>query len=156
VDAPVETTRGWKPCVSLSVPIRADLSWRTGDQPGHLELMITGELCVWTMSCIEPAVWGLVSDLRPVTVTLDLSGVTFIDARGVSLLSRLARHVAASDGGLIVTRPSHLVTRLLAMVGIDRELHLAARLGSLDGAGEDPRVALANLGGEAGTPASCT
>jgi anti-anti-sigma factor len=82
---------------------------------------VTGELCVWTLSCIEPALCGLVSDRRPVTVTLDLSGVTFIDARGVSLLSRLALLVASWDGSLAVTQPSPVVMRLLALVGVDRE-----------------------------------
>jgi anti-anti-sigma factor len=124
VEAAVETSRGWKSCVSLSVPIGAELSWRTSEHPGDLELLLTGELCVWTVTCIEPALWGLVSDLRPATVSLDLSGVTFIDAQGVSLLSRLAAHLASWEGCLAITRASPVVTRLLALLDMDRGLHV--------------------------------
>jgi anti-anti-sigma factor len=110
--------------VSLSVPTRAELCWRRTEHPGDVQLRVAGELCVWTVSCIEPALCGLVADLRPATVTLDLSGVTFIDAQGVSLLSRLADHLAAWDGRLAITEASRVVTRLLVLVGMDRELHL--------------------------------
>jgi anti-anti-sigma factor len=87
-----------------------------------------------------------VSDRRPTTVTLDLSGVTFIDARGVSLLSRLAQHLASWDGSLAITRPSHVVTRLLALVGIDRDLRVVCPTGSHDGHAERPQVALGEYG----------
>ena len=113
----VETARGWAPCVSLSVPTRSELFWRAGEHPGELQIRVGGELCVWTLSCLEPALWGLVCDLRPSTVTMDLSGVTFIDARGASLLARLAEHLASWDGCLVLTRPSHVVERLLSLVG---------------------------------------
>jgi anti-anti-sigma factor len=102
----------------LSVPVRANLCWRATDHPGDLELRVSGELCVWTVSCLEPALWGLVSDRRPATVTVDLSGVTFIDARGVALLSRLVERLASWDGSLAITEPSRVVTRLLVLAGM--------------------------------------
>jgi len=141
MESAVETTRDWSSCVSLSVPIRCELSWRTGEHPGEVQLLVGGELCVWTLSCLEPALWGLVCDLRPTTVTMDLAGVTFVDARGVSLLSRLAAHVGSWDGALVLTRPSHVVARLLSLVGIDRELQVVHRVDSLDGHGAEPRTA---------------
>jgi anti-anti-sigma factor len=56
----------------------------------------------------------------PVLV-LDLSGVTFFSAAGITALLTVRRHVAAGDCALVVRKPSRITVAVLTMVGLREE-----------------------------------
>jgi anti-sigma B factor antagonist len=56
------------------------------------------------------------------TVELDLSGVTFLAAAGLSVLVEHDRGLRAAAGRLLVVRPSRRCARMLALTGLDQVL----------------------------------
>jgi anti-sigma B factor antagonist len=61
---------------------------------------------------------------RPVRLVLDLSGVTFFGAHGISALLRIHAAVVLAGGRCALRRPSTFVHYLLAVTGADRDLVL--------------------------------
>jgi anti-anti-sigma factor len=57
----------------------------------------------------------------PAVLVLDLSGVTFFSAAGITALLRVRRRVAVGGCALVVREPSRIVLAVLAMVGLDNE-----------------------------------
>jgi anti-anti-sigma factor len=91
--------------------------------PGGEGLQVSGELDVLSVLRLEEA---LAEPGLPVPIVLDLSGVTFMDGVGISLLLRLAR----MDGGaerVVLRNPSRSVTRVLAIAIPDGEPGLQIR-----------------------------
>jgi anti-anti-sigma factor len=81
-------------------------------QEGEPGLQVWGELDVLSVLQLERA---LADGDLPIPFVLDLSGVTFMDGVGFSLLARLAQ---MADGKLavILRNPSRAVTRVLTIV----------------------------------------
>lgn len=95
-----------------------------GDDAGRvIELVIVGELCFVTVEQIRPGVDALLrayaGNLPP--LALDLSGVGFIDGRGLRYLEDLRRTLRAEGSEVWITAASRPVRRLLELVG-PREL----------------------------------
>lgn len=58
-------------------------------------------------------------------VVLDLTGVSFIDVRGLELLVEMARETRDRGAGFALRHPSEIVLRVRDMVGLDeRILHI--------------------------------
>jgi anti-anti-sigma factor len=92
--------------------------------PDGSGLRVTGELDVLSILTLEAA---LAANDLPVPIELDLSGVTFMDGVGISLLLQLAR----SGGGaerVILRNPSRSVTRVLSIAIPDGEPGLEIRV----------------------------
>jgi anti-sigma B factor antagonist len=51
-------------------------------------------------------------------VTVDLSGITFIDSSGLNSLLRLRRSTMAAGGGMTIRNPSDCVQQLFAITGL--------------------------------------
>ncbi len=83
---------------------------------------ITGDVELGTVPDLVPALEGLPPSEGAVVV-VDLTGVTFLDSSGLSLLVRLNRRVVDGDGQLrLVCAPSTL--RLLRLTSMDQVLSL--------------------------------
>ncbi|MFB9238052.1 STAS domain-containing protein [Plantactinospora siamensis] len=61
---------------------------------------------------------------RPIRLVLDLSGVTFFGAHGISALLRIHAAVVLAGGRCTLRQPSTFVHYLLAVTGADRDLVL--------------------------------
>lgn len=94
-------------------------------RPGH-EIAIAGEVCHGTLT----HVWAVLERpggplgpdagrARSADTTLDLSGVTFIDARGISFLLLLDQRLAMLGGDLYVGSRSRIVDRLLQICELE-------------------------------------
>ena len=59
-----------------------------------------------------------VLDRCPQVVTLDLSGLDFIDSTGLSLLARTSKALKGYDGRLRLLSPRPAVRRVLELVGL--------------------------------------
>ena len=58
------------------------------------------------------------------TVIADMSSTTFCDSAGVTALVRAARQAAADGASLRVVAATPAVTRVLAITGVDRLIHV--------------------------------
>jgi anti-anti-sigma factor len=83
---------------------------------------VSGELDVLSVLKLEEALTA--ADL-PVPLVLDLSGVTFMDGVGASLLLRLAK--MGGKGTVVLRNPSRSVTRVLDIAIPDGEPGLEIR-----------------------------
>ena len=63
-----------------------------------------------------------VAATRPGRVVVDLSGVGFLDARGLAALLRGRRALAASGGELVLASPSRMVRRMLHLLDLEHVL----------------------------------
>ena len=93
---------GWEPMLRL---------YRTVDPPG---LRLVGEVDVSNRGALADALDAFVDG--PAPATIDLSGLTFIDASGAGLLARAARSAPERIG---VVGASSLVRRVLSLVGAE-------------------------------------
>ncbi|WP_327301800.1 STAS domain-containing protein [Streptomyces goshikiensis] len=74
------------------------LTIEVNSQPGHTTITLTGELDLDTNPLVTQATDPIA--LARHTLTLDLTGVTFIDSTGLTMLLRLRQRVNAEAGHL--------------------------------------------------------
>jgi anti-sigma B factor antagonist len=57
-------------------------------------------------------------------ITLDLSGLDFLGASALSVFIRVDEALRAAGGELVLTRPTRIVRRILAITGLDATLSI--------------------------------
>jgi anti-anti-sigma factor len=123
------------------------------DENGHV-IEVRGELDSGTCSELETTFRAALEEQGAGALTLDLSGVTFIDSAGTREVIMIER--AARDGGitLFVVPPSDEVTELLRMAGVTAHFQLrpGARGATVDSSTLVERVEL-QLPPDAASPA---
>jgi anti-sigma B factor antagonist len=77
---------------------------------------LTGELDTATQNLLI----GIASPCiaRGATLTLDCSGITFMDSRGLQAMLELRRSAMRAGGFLTLASPPHAVTRILVLTGV--------------------------------------
>jgi anti-sigma B factor antagonist len=84
-----------------------------------LSMRLFGEVDV----VIAPRIWqrveAVLEQSEATVVRIDLSGVSFMDSAGVSLLVDAKRLVDARNGSLLIDRPSEMLLRVLSVLGLD-------------------------------------
>lgn len=84
---------------------------------------LTGELDLATAGELRRRVADLVVGQSPPDVlVLDLAGLTFVDAAGISALLSAQRAVTAYGGQLVLRSPSRLVRRVVRVLDLERVL----------------------------------
>jgi anti-sigma B factor antagonist len=86
-------------------------------QAGPRRLCLAGELDMAGVPDVRARLVGMAGD-----VELDCSGLTFIDASGLSVLVAAHRCCEARGAKLTIVDPSRCVVRLLALTGLDSVL----------------------------------
>jgi anti-anti-sigma factor len=79
-------------------------------------LVVTGELDAYTSPMLDKALDEL--DDGDAVVSLDLSGVTFIDSSALHVLVAHEQRVTGSGGSFRLRQPSTVVVRLLDVAGL--------------------------------------
>jgi anti-sigma B factor antagonist len=99
-------------------PLQIELSCRA-DGDGSRVVSMTGELDIATAEQAYTFISDVI-DAWPAPVSVDLSGLTFCDASGLSVLARIARHArqAGRQFRLTAARPSLL--KIMRITGLDR------------------------------------
>jgi anti-sigma B factor antagonist len=98
-------------------PVSESLSITRSDDERGVVLALTGELDVISAPELEMQLNGLAAEACP-RVLLDLSGLTFVDSAGVSVLVK-AKHEAEADGRRLILRsPTEQVRRVFSVVGL--------------------------------------
>jgi anti-sigma B factor antagonist len=92
-------------------------------EPGHVLVTVAGEVDIATAPRLQDRLAALAATGRPLIV--DLDRVTFIDASGLGVLARVASQARAQGASLHAVCARHLVRRLFAITGLDRQVPLA-------------------------------
>lgn len=103
--------------IEYADPVRIEMAW---EQAGDvLTVTLAGELCTWSSEVLRAQLLELTVTRDWQRVEVDLSDVTFVDARGLRLLL-LARDCAAELGtSFALVTPSPAVSRVLNLCGLD-------------------------------------
>ena len=80
---------------------------------GTLAAYLSGEIDHHAAQTLRREIDAQVDDRLPELLTLDFSGVTFMDSSGVGLILGRGRHVSALGGRLTVQNPPRAVRRNL-------------------------------------------
>jgi anti-anti-sigma factor len=96
-----------------------------GDGSRHDPALVTmiGELDSHSTRPVPAAAEGLMQRIGP-WVIIDFAGVTFMDGRGLALLTHLRQLAERRGGRVAVSRPSRPVGRVLQLAGCDKGLVL--------------------------------
>ena len=85
---------------------------------GPLAAYLSGEIDHHAAQTLRREIDAQVDDRLPELLTLDFSGVTFMDSSGVGLILGRGRHVSALGGRLTVQNPPRAVRRMLDLAHI--------------------------------------
>jgi anti-sigma B factor antagonist len=96
----------------------------TQSDGSHDWLIAVGEIDLMTAQTLSVAI-EIAEQHAPPRLTVDLSGVTFIDVSGLRVLLQAARRARAGGRRFAVARPSDQVARLLALTAISRSLDVS-------------------------------
>jgi anti-sigma B factor antagonist len=90
---------------------RMDLG--SSESGGHAIVALRGELDVVDAAAVTAALVAVAA--REPRIIVDLSGLEFIDARGITALSRGRGHARDAGGDLLLAAPQRRVRRVLAI-----------------------------------------
>jgi len=109
-----------------------DLVVSTSQQDAATVLAVSGEIDLATAPDLQQA---LAAASGAEHVVADLSAVTFMDSTGLRVL--ISAHEAASTAGhkLSLVAPEGMVTKVLRITGVDRELNVFGSLSDALGSG---------------------
>jgi len=102
-------------------PRQLELSVRTGEDGGQVVAM-TGELDIATAD----QAYAYLSDVLAgaghdrAAISMDLSGLTFCDASGLSVLARVARRARRAGGQLRMVAARPALMKIIRITGLDR------------------------------------
>ena len=99
------------------------------NRPGRPVLVVTGELCLATGEALEAASARYVAEFGE-PVVLDLGGVSFMDASGLSSIVRLAKLDGGAQPVIDLRNVSAAVSRIVDLTSTDWLLRTEAEAGS--------------------------
>ena len=89
-------------------------------QAGSATITLSGEIDHHGARAMMEQLEDAIARALPLRLTLDLSGVTFMDSSGIGLVMGRYRMMKTMDGELLVTGASPRVKRLMQMGGLDK------------------------------------
>jgi len=98
-------------------PVQLVLSCRTGAD-GNQVVSVTGELDIATAEQAYAYISEVI-DSWPTAVSVDLSGLTFCDASGLGVLTKIARHARQAGRQLKLTSVRPSLLKLIRLTGLD-------------------------------------
>jgi anti-sigma B factor antagonist len=102
-------------------------------------LRLQGELDMSNREQLRRAIYSALERHPPILV-VDLSGLSFTDCAGVSVLVWAHKRLAGQGHGLVITGPRPVVRRLLRLADLDTYLHLSSPETVNDNPDESPYV----------------
>ena len=91
---------------------------------GVLEVKLIGEIDHHSAVSVRSDIDGLIFDLRPQKVVLDLSEISFMDSSGLGLI--MGRYALIKDfgGTLSLRAPTVAVMKILTLAGMERMIKI--------------------------------
>jgi anti-anti-sigma factor len=94
----------------------------TATGPGLVTAVVTGDIDIVTAPHLQATLHDAIGDHRPRFLVIDLGGVGFLDAAGMTALIRTYRH--AGHVGISLANAQPLVVRILTIAGLAEFLRL--------------------------------
>ena len=94
--------------------------------PCLVQVTVDGELDLLTGPVLRASLEPVVAE-APALLVLDLGGVRFIDAAGLRPVLVQALALSAAGGQLVLSRPSPMLQRMLAVLGLEPVLPVRER-----------------------------
>jgi stage II sporulation protein AA (anti-sigma F factor antagonist) len=94
------------------------------NQPGNTTITLSGEIDHHGARTMMIQLEDTISDLLPMHLTLDLSGVTFMDSSGIAVLLRTYRQISQHGGTLRVVSIPVQARKVLDAAGVGRIITL--------------------------------
>src|SRR4051812_40100328 len=82
-------------------------------------IALAGELDLYDAEKLRKVLSPLVQEPGATTV-VDMSELAFVDSTGIGVLVAMLKQARASDGDLLLRRPSERITAVLNLTGLDR------------------------------------
>jgi anti-anti-sigma factor len=98
-------------------PAEATITWAIEDSE-ITTVDLAGVLCTLTVHRVRDLI-AEVAESSPAPVAVDMSAVTFIDGRGLSLILTTQERLSARGLGCEIVNPSPVVRRLFDVVGLE-------------------------------------
>jgi anti-sigma B factor antagonist len=98
--------------------VRRRSSSTTG--PQRVRVTLAGEIDVATSPLAQAQLGAAIMDHPGVEIIVDMSGVSFIDGRGVGMLYNAHRRATASGGDLRLNNIDPRTRKVLTLTGLDR------------------------------------
>jgi stage II sporulation protein AA (anti-sigma F factor antagonist) len=89
-----------------------------------LEIKLTGEIDHHSAVNVRSEIDGLIFDLRPQKVVLDLSEISFMDSSGLGLIMRRYALIKDFGGTLSLRAPTVAVMKILSLAGMERVIKI--------------------------------
>ena len=99
-------------------PLQIELSCRAGGDGSQI-VSVRGELDIATAEQAYAFISDVI-DAWPTPVSVDLSGLTFCDASGLSVLAKIARHARQAGRQLRLTAARPSLLKIMRITGLDR------------------------------------
>jgi anti-anti-sigma factor len=99
--------------VRWSSPVSAALEWDVSG--GVLTVRLAGDVCTWSVNRMKPVLDALIPALGVHVIGIDLSAVTFLDARGVSMLTDVKARAGQQQRSCSITSVSEVCRRVLTL-----------------------------------------
>jgi anti-anti-sigma factor len=96
----------------------------TPDGPGRVIAVVTGDVDIVTAAHLEATLRAAIRDHRPRSLVIDIGGVAFLDAAGLTALVRTYTSAGPVDIRLLNARS--LVIRVLTVTGLLEFLRVPA------------------------------
>jgi len=103
---------------------------------GHTVVEIRGELDLSSAPALRDRLLEIAAD-GPVRLILDLSGLTFMDSTGISVLVATERQAHVLGGTLSLAGPQKVVARVLHITSLDKHFPTFPTVGDAVQAGRD-------------------
>ena len=97
------------------------------DEEGSVIFRLKGELDHHSVKEIRETIDGKLIDYRPLSVILDLSGVTFTDSAGLGLILGRYTRISGYGGKMKLTGVSDEFMKILRLAGTDRFIEAEKR-----------------------------
>ncbi|MFC4149599.1 STAS domain-containing protein [Micromonospora mangrovi] len=109
------------PCAVREVIRPSLLSLALADEGAATVVKAHGPLDMDTAGLLVDLVDSVLAGQPPPVLVLDLSGVDFFCAAGVTALLTARQRVASSGRALVVRTPSRIIVAVLELVGLEQE-----------------------------------
>ena len=95
--------------------------------PEEYTLRPVGDIDIATVPELRRAWLAAIDEHQPMRLTIDLSEATFIDSMGLELIVSTHTRQMERGGVVILTNPSPMTARLLALTAIDQVVDVTRR-----------------------------
>ena len=92
-----------------------------------LTVRLSGEIDHHSAVAVRSEIDGMIAELHPERLSLDLSGIDFMDSSGIGLIMGRYARMKAVGGELVILKPNSRVRRIFEMAGLERIVRIEER-----------------------------